>query len=1106
MQARYAPQREAVRRGNDSLSYDELERRSDRIAQSLIRHGVRPGEPVGVLAGRSVAMVSALLGVLKSGAHYVPIDPALPSARKKFIADDTALKIALCENTEGARDWGERVQAFTVSHFEQASNTAVDFPEISPETLAYVMYTSGSTGTPKGVLITHGSVLNLAKDPDYVPLEQNDRLLLTGAIGFDQTTFEIWGALLNGLTLFLPEDDNALLDAHTFGAMLSRHGITTVLMTTTMCVRLITQDAAVFRALKYLLIGGDILLPETCHLIHSFCPGIRIINGYGPTESTTFATTFTVGPECMLSVPIGKPLRNVTAHLIDDAGEIIHDDRPGELLIGGANLARGYFNRPELNNERFTDHPLLGRLYRSGDLVRRRADGNLEFLGRKDRQVKVGGYRIELNEVEAAIAAAPGVLGCVVRTWEHKGEKFIAAYYVGHDAPEPAVLRQRMQKTLPAYMVPAFFYHLEALPLDAHGKTDQKSLADPFATSTSPTPPALRFYDREELLERIREAWQKTLGLNHVGASQDFYDLGGSSIKAVHLMGILMEQGMDLALADIMHHRTVAAMTDYIHAQHDDRSLLRDEQEVLENLRAISPHGSFRFCKLQTPGREKPLVVLHCEGPVAAEELLARLSKIAAPEWWPHHVVGTEPECDEERLAERLGLRDAAQIDLEPLRHQIRGGIRRNDDHLKSGPLARIYPFSPMQELQFSVTTPPSRGAFRVDAHLDLHLLRRAYAQLLEEQGLLRSIPVESGQRWQWQQHQLRSDGALEPTFIDLSEFWISDEDISRLLWSLADGIRFQGDGLQYHVVVVRRNRREHILVLVFHHILFDRVSMEVIRRELMSHYRELASGEAAVRRATATFEEYVRHIYEGPRGVTQRELVERFHLEEFHAAKRDLLASARMKTIDRSYQFEIAASAPGHLARGHSLGTALALYTRAVRAVFGVRRAPILFVHDGRRYGGRGYYDVVGEHIDFVPLLVDAEDTPTAIQRHVDERLAILARHSVNFMYLVLRPVEGWEDVARLVDIGPDNARLDVCMFNYMGNQPRPGSSAAEASQAVELTANPLPFYTFLNCIAVSFTDGFVFRFRSTYEPYVEELRTAFAQLSPAMAEAAPV
>lgn len=1094
VQSRLSPQRPAVRRGHELCTYYELEQRSDAIARSLTRLGVRPGDPVGVMAGRSIAMVSALLGTLKAGACYVPIDPSLPPARKRFIIEDTALRVIVRDERTEVLHCDDAVSVHTTGTLErqQPNDGAAQRLTMDGGSPAYVMYTSGSTGKPKGVVIAHESVLNLTQDPDYVPLLQNDRLLLTGAIGFDQTTFEIWGALLNGLTLYLPDDEQALLDARAFGEMLARHEITTVLMTTALCMRLLAQSAAVFRPLKYLLVGGDALLPETCHLIQSFCPRIRIINGYGPTESTTFATTYTVESEYMLSVPIGKPLRNVTAHVVSESGEVIEDGAPGELWIGGANLAIGYLGRPDLTQERFVYHPTLGRVYRSGDLVRRRADGNLEFLGRKDRQIKAGGYRIELNEVEAAIAAIPGVLGCAVRVWEHNGEKFIAGYYSGPHAPDEETLRRRLRDTLPAYMVPAFLRRLEALPLDGHGKIAHKALPDPFDEAHAVTNAARPPLD-DELEQRLLSAWRKALGISDARADHDFYALGGSSIKAVHLMGILAAEGVELSLADIMHYRTVAELTAHLRARRGDGPTRGGEREIIDRLCERHPGATFRFARLATSKREKPLLVLYCNAALQPDDLAAWLSRTAAPEWQPQYIVrdSLQPAQDEPELMEQLQLRPASDADAGELGRRVRLDVDCNDRRFKTAKPLRVYPFSPVQELQYGFRVPPSRAAFRVDSYLDADLFRRAYARFVADQPLLRAAVLESDDGLQWHEHELVPGSAPDPTLIDLSQYWLSDEETSSLLAEAIERLRFSGDGLQYHVIAVRRNAREHALLLVFHHALFDRVSMEVVERELMARYRELAAADGSVARSpAASFEVYVRQVFAGPHGITREQLMDAFRLDDFHEAKAALLASSRVQPVDDSYWFDIAVPAPGHLESGHSVGTALSLYARAIHAVFGVPRTPFLFVHDGRRYGTDEYYDVIGELIDFVPMVVDASASPQAIQRDVHERLALLATHSVNFMRLVLRPPRGWEDVARLVDPGPARSRMDICMFNYMGNQPR--SQALQTSADVRVTPNPLPMHSFLNCIAVSDRNGFVFQFRSSYAPRVDELRAA--------------
>lgn len=1022
-QARRTPDAIAVVHGELRWRYRELQQQADRIASGLLGRGIASQEPVGVLAGRSAAMVAAVLGVIKAGGCYVPLDPGLPAERRSFIARDAGLRHVLYD--EQASDDGlPGLALLSIAGLE--ADAAHVPPAVMPQQLAYIMYTSGSTGRPKGVMVPHGAVLNLARDNDFVPLGPGDRLLLTGAIGFDQTTFELWGALLNGLALHLV-DTPTLLDADRLGPMLARDGITTLLLTSALFSRLAAQAPATFAPLHTLMVGGDVLHPQHVRAVRRACPGLALLNVYGPTENTTFSTTHRVVDDTALNVPIGRPLRGTFAHVVDAQGRPVEDGRTGELVVGGANLAQGYLNLPQLTQERFIELPGLGRVYRTGDLARRTGDGAFVYLGRQDRQIKLGGYRVELAEVESAIAGIPGVQASAVKAWEHQGERFLAAYYAGGgDAPGPQRLRERLAQRLPGYMVPTFCFRHEVLPIDARGKLDMEALEDPFSVAPpAPDAPAPAPADTT-LPQRMLRAWSQALQVPDVGFDDDFHALGGNSIKAVQLMGLLSADGIDVSLSDILHHRTAGA-------------LLRQLQAPL---------------------------------PAA-----------------PAHV---------ERAAQAAPPRELSPQETDAMVARVAHDHRANTRRLELGALQCRFPMSPIQQLQIRFDTPASVGHLMIEGRLDAQALARAFAALACEQTLMHSLSVRAGDDGdEWEEREGAQGLAL--SFVDLSAFQFDPAGLSALLARLVGGLRFQRSGLPYHVTVLSLNLHEHLVLLAFHHVLFDRVSDELIRRELRSRYHAELEGRRLPATQGPSFHDYVQCLRQGPLDLDEAALVERFGLHDFFEAKRRLLGSSLLRRMDESHTFEIAVPWPGHLQQGRSLGGALALYVKAVAAVFDAGTLPLLFVHEGRSYGGRSYHHVLGEFIDYVPLVLDAGLDAAAMQRHAGQRMADLDRHRVNFLQLALdrEAAAGWPRVAALVDPGESLSRIDVCMFNYLGNTPLPGSVHDHAGETVRITPNPLPLHSFLNCIVVSHADGLVFQFRSSIDPKVAALRRAFAALA---------
>ena len=1125
-QVRVDPDACALVQGERSLSYRELDQVSDQVARFLLDRGVAPEECVVVHAGRTIEMVAASLGILKAGACYVPLDPTHPAGRKQFVLEDTHARIVLVESALDPRAqlWAQGTPCCLIEDvWGSGQALSTELPWVGSRQLAYVMYTSGSTGKPKGVLIEHRSVAHLVKDNHFIPLERNDRILLTGAIGFDATTFEIWGSLLNGLSLYLT-DLATLNDTRSLKQALETWGITTLFTTTTFCGRRVQEDPTVFRSLKYLLIGGEVLRPNLSNTIRRASPGLRLINGYGPTESTTFATSFAIDDEYSSSIPIGKPIRGTTVFIVDEGLVPLRDGSAGEIVLGGEGLARGYLNRPDLTQERFVEVAGLGRVYRTGDLGRRQEDGNIQFIGRKDRQVKIGGYRVELGEIEHALSAIDGVRDCTVSLVERNDEKFVAAYYVPARASiEPAALQQQLASVLPDHLLPTFLIGLDALPLSPHGKIEQKALPDPFAAgacgaraSSSEEHPsgAARPDALAEVQARVKRMWEKVLALPDLDLDADFHQIGGTSIKAIHLLGAMTAQGLDVSLSDILHHRTIRKLSAYVASTLKRGGLLKSWPAATAHLREKFQGAEFVLGVYSVGEDEehaREVVVLHYRNlPVSEQELLETLTSSLSVELFPHYVREGDGQeragltrVSGKQLGELLGLRGARELGLDELKAQVMHDYQRNDRAIQAGAFVEECPFGPIQELQFSFRTSMSYGHFILDRPVNLTLLERAVCSVVEEQDLLTSVPIEKAGRHYWRRFDVRGAESLGPSVVDLSAYNYDDAELEALLRELIGACDFWEERVLYHVLIIKRNAREHAIVLVFNHVLFDRVSEEVIRRRVLTYYDELIERQLSlpgVELARSlperpSFFAYVRQVQRGPADISVPDLVQRYALSEFYAQKCRLLTACGLEPIDRSYSFQIAAPQAGHLEGGDSLGVALALYVKALGAVYGVDALPLLFIYDGRKYRGTGYYDIVGECIDYVPMLLDTRLDPVELQHVVDARLAALSAHNVNFLNLVNNPElsDEWRGIRELVDPGKGYANIDVCMFNYLGNRPGRESYRRHYDPCIHVGPNPLPLHSLLNCITVSYSDGLIFNLRTSYACDVDGLRAAF-------------
>jgi amino acid adenylation domain-containing protein/natural product biosynthesis luciferase-like monooxygenase protein len=540
-QAARTPDAVAVSFENGQLTYGELERRANQLAAYLRARGVRPGACVGLCLERSVELVVALLGILKAGAAYVPLDPGHPAERLSLLLQEA--RIGVLVTREALADELPAVSSLLVLVDAEAGlissqpDSAV-CADLGGEALAYVMFTSGSTGQPKGVCIPHRGVVRLVRDNPFLRFGPEQVVLQLAPVAFDASTLEVWGALLNGARLVLaPARDLSLED---LGGLLLQHRVTTLWLTAALFEQLVHHQGDALARVPQVLAGGDVLpVPRVREHLSRAPKGSVLVNGYGPTENTTFSTTWTLRPGDAVgaSVPIGRPIAGSSAFVLDATLRPVPVGGIGELYVGGDGLAWGYLDRPELTAERFVPHPFAttpgARLYRTGDKVRWRADGALEFLGRVDFQVKVRGFRIEPGEVEAVLRQAPGVHEAVVVVREDvPGDKRLVAYVVG-PAVDVRALRAFLQHKLPDYMVPSAFAVLEALPLNANGKVDRKALPAPGA----PAGDAERFVaPRTSVEAQLAFIWSELLHLPRVGIHDDFFELGGHSLLATQLL------------------------------------------------------------------------------------------------------------------------------------------------------------------------------------------------------------------------------------------------------------------------------------------------------------------------------------------------------------------------------------------------------------------------------------------------------------------------------------------------------------------------------------------------------------------------------------------
>jgi amino acid adenylation domain-containing protein len=597
-QAARSPDAIAVVFGDTQVTYTELNRRANQLAHYLRGFGVGPETLVGLQVERSAEMVLGMLGILKAGGAYVPLDPEYPLERLAFMLEDAQAPVVLTqERLRGTLPPGSRSVILLDGDWGRIAEETMDNPDCSctGESLAYVMYTSGSTGKPKGVCVVHRGIVRLVLNTNYVSLTPSDRIAQASNASFDAATFEIWGALLSGATLVgIPKE--VMLSPRELAAQIRKDLITVMFLTTELFVHCVHEVPDAFRTVRNLIVGGSAMpVREVREMLARAAPR-RILNVYGPTESTTFATWYPVEsvPEHAISIPIGYPVANTEIYLLSEDLSLVPVGVPGEIYIGGEGLARDYLHRPVLTAERFVRHPFRtdpgARLYRTGDLGRYRSDGVLEFLGRRDNQVKLRGFRVEMGEIEAVLRQHPAVReAAVVVREDAPGDKRLVAYVCPGraDGITAAELRKFLRRQLPEYMLPATFVLLETLPLNPNGKIDRAALPAPER-------------DRREVAEQyerprnttekiLAELWGDVLNLERVGVHDDFFELGGHSLLATRLSSRIRDAfQVDLPLRAIFESSTISQLATLL-----DQAKARGE-EVREPALVRVPREQYR--------------------------------------------------------------------------------------------------------------------------------------------------------------------------------------------------------------------------------------------------------------------------------------------------------------------------------------------------------------------------------------------------------------------------------------------------------------------------------------------------------------------------------
>ena len=556
------PDKIAVIFENESLNYKELNEKANSLARYLQKQNINKEEIIGIFLDKSLEMIIAMIAILKSGAAYMPIDISYPSSRIEYMLENANCKIVLTKENNLPNELFGKFKTINISLnkkiYEEQDKDNLNY-KVKNNNLAYVMYTSGSTGKPKGVMVEHKNIIRLVKNSNFIEFSPEDKMLQTGSIVFDACTFEIWGAILNGLELCIIKKED-LLSPIKLKEFITENKISIMWLTAPLFNKLCEDDVSIFDGLKYLLTGGDVLSPRHINKLKENNKKIKIINGYGPTENTTFSCCFTIDKNYRKSIPIGKPISNSTCYVVSKNGKLRPINIPGELWVGGDGVSRGYLNKEELTKEKFIkNHFGEGMLYKTGDLVKWDKDGNIEFLGRIDNQVKIRGFRVELNEINLKILEFEEIRESYTSIYTVNNQKYICSYVIFKNGNKEKELKNFLKKILPSYMVPTYIVEMKKFPLNSNGKIDKSELPKPVQESKNLIKP------RNDIDKFLISTLKRILKIKTISIEDNFIEIGVDSLTAITLVAIVYEKySVQVSVKDILNNLKISELSDYI--------------------------------------------------------------------------------------------------------------------------------------------------------------------------------------------------------------------------------------------------------------------------------------------------------------------------------------------------------------------------------------------------------------------------------------------------------------------------------------------------------------------------------------------------------------
>lgn len=1023
----------------NTITYSQLNRKSNQIAHLLRKQGIKPGDLVGLLMEQPQEMIISILAVLKAGGAYLPIDAAYyPEERIMNIIEDSAIKLLVTDESVIANNLSNKfihnveTMGSRVQLFKEVAAGALICPEENPvdssslEDLAYVIYTSGTTGVPKGVMLRHKGLVNLAvSQTQSFGISNSSRLLQFASFSFDASVSEIFTALTSGATLYLPKRDKAFV--YNLNAILRDKKIDVVTLPPSV-LKIISSEN--LPDLTSIISAGESYSKD---LLAKWSTGRRFINAYGPTETTVCATiSDSLGHESRIT--IGKPMANMQVYILDNHVNLLPMGIAGEICVGGIGLAQGYLKRPELTEQRFIDNPFVEgeKLYRTGDLGRWMPDGEIEFLGRIDHQVKIRGFRIETGEIKHQLLNHEMVKEVEIIDIVSNGENQLYAFLVTNGECMPALLREHLSGRLPDYMIPSYFIQVTSIPVTRNGKVDRAALqkfSSGFNSKDEDEQP------QNETEEMLCSVWKEVLNRERIGINEAFSNIGGHSLNAIQIVSKLKGLGITLRINSLFELQTIKSIAAQIETTEVSNKI--ENEQAAEQMLKSTLGFKVKFAKSTVGGKTYYCILSEHTDPASVDKLKAIIKRNMAPAIFPHYIRSIDTECageyaSDDAFGQALNLRSINESEINDAISGMWKAHELFETQLMHTTVTSRQNVAPIQQYHLS-TMDFSGTLLKISGLVPIETINKAFYELLKKHDILRCVLSEEADEQKWNMHEM--PGSIALPYLDLSVY--TEASKKKCMDALIEEFYFTPYSLfqsfQYRVLLIKENMKEYCLLLPFAHAKFDFMSSEIIKKDLTAFINAIDGNKGVLSVQKKNYWDYVDQILKGPNNITDHQLVELYHLRTFKEQADKVAHYGETQDFAHMTKVEYEIDHSSTALPEDITGFLLSLSGDIMSCLCGLRKIPIYVVNYGRSYLGMTYYDTIGEFIDTVPFVLDCNDNPDKIETDVKQKLLIAQQNNINFAGLIFNEKlkHQFPEAGQLLQGIPQNLQI---VFNFIG------------------------------------------------------------------------